>query len=75
MRIGAWAMKIAGLVAIMYGLGLALYSGALSGAEIVLYVVGFGLFAGGVVLGARAARPDQVFPGAGEDEPGAAPDE
>ncbi len=72
MRIGAWIMKIAGLAAVLGGLAAGLYSGALSWPEIALYVVGFGMFTGGIVLGARAARTDQVFAGSGEDETGSA---
>lgn len=73
MRPLAAILKVAGLVAIAWGLMLAVYAGAVTGMELALYGAGFALFAAGVVAERASKRADTASggPRRAEAPPGA----
>ena len=58
MRPLAAILKVAGLIAIAWGLMIAIYAPRLTGAEFALYGAGFALFAAGVVVERSSKRAD-----------------
>ena len=69
MRALAAAMRILGVLVVLAGIALGLSGTVGLAGEVVLYVAGLGILAGGVVLAARAAGAERARAAPDPDTP------